>query len=156
MIQNEKQYKITKKLLSEVVAKIKQLKSDKEQDPLSIQLILATTENFRKDLEKQIKDYEKLKFAKTSVLKERSLSDLPSIIIEYKIAHNLTHKEFAKLLGLKEQQLQRYEAEGFKTVSFQNLMKFINIINLDLKVKEIIIKPKRKLRTASGKELSKA
>ena len=65
-------------------------------------------------------------------------------------------KEFAKLLGLKEQQLQRYEAEGFKTVSFQNLMKFINIINLDLKVKEIIIKPKRKLRTASGKELSKA
>ncbi|HXL54683.1 MAG TPA: hypothetical protein VN958_00410, partial [Chitinophagaceae bacterium] len=69
---------------------------------------------------------------------------------------NLTHEEFAKMHGLKEQQLQRYESEGFKTVSFQNLMKFINLINLDLKVKEIVIKPKRKLRTASSKELSKA
>ena len=66
------------------------------------------------------------------------------MITEYKIANHLTNKEFAKILGLKEQQLQRYEAESFKTVSFQNLVKFLNIIELDLKIKEAVIKPARR------------
>jgi len=155
MIKNEKQYKVSKKTLAEVIEKIIKVKAEPNQN-IKHKIFLDSIEDFKKDIEKEIRDYEKLKMSKSAILKERSLSELPSIIIEYKIAHHLTHKEFAKILGLKEQQLQRYEAEGFKTVSFQNLIKFINLINLELKIKETVIKPKRKLRTTSNKDLSKA
>ncbi|MEP6514261.1 MAG: hypothetical protein ABJA79_10345 [Parafilimonas sp.] len=154
MIKNEKQYKISKKRLAEVVEKINKIKSNTEAS-LKQQLVLASIESFKTDLEKEIKDYDVLKLGKSTTLKERSISELPRMIIEYKILNNLTHREFSQLLGLKEQQLQRYESENFKTVSFQNLIKFINRIDLDLKVRGTITKSKSKLRRAATKHLSK-
>jgi HTH-type transcriptional regulator/antitoxin HigA len=126
-----------------------QISKIKAESPQTVKhkLVIESLEDFKEDIEKEIADYEKLKSGKSTVLKERSLDALPDIIVEYKIANHLTHKEFAKILGLKEQQLQRYEAESFKTVSFQNLMKFLNLINLDLKIKEAVIKPTRRNKT---------
>ncbi|HEY2727258.1 MAG TPA: hypothetical protein VGI61_08800 [Parafilimonas sp.] len=143
MIKNEKQYKISKKILSEVFEEINKIKAEKDYN-IKRRLVAESLEDFKEDIENEIRDYEKLKTSKQTILKERSLSDLPSIIIQYKIANHLTHKEFAKILGLKEQQLQRYEAESFKTVSFQNLINFLNLIDLDLKIKESVIKPTRR------------
>src|SRR5258706_8241923 len=140
MIKNEKQYKVSKKLLNEVTEEINKTKTAKDYN-IKKRLVAESLEDFKNDIENEIRDYEELKSSKSTVLKERSLSNLPDIIIEYKIANHLTHKEFAKILCLKEQQLQRYEAESFKTVSFQNLIKFLNLINLDLKIKESVIKP---------------
>ena len=155
MIRNEKQYKITRKLFGDVVGQIKRLKSDTEIDPWQKKLVLTTTESFRKDLDKEIRDYEKLKVSKSARLSERNIAELPEMIIEYKIAHHLTHKEFSKILGLKEQQLQRYESQGFKTVSFQNLIKFISLLNMDIRIKEMVIHPKRKTRTTPSKAKAK-
>ncbi|HEX5151747.1 MAG TPA: helix-turn-helix domain-containing protein [Parafilimonas sp.] len=148
MIKNEKQYKISKKLLGEVIEKIGNTKTEKDYN-IKRKLVAESLEDFKEDIENEIREYEKLKSGKSAVLKERSLSSLPDIIVEYKIANHLTHKEFAKILGLKEQQLQRYEAESFKTVSFQNLMKFLDLINLDLKIKETVIKPIRRNKTTA-------
>ncbi|MEP7318462.1 MAG: hypothetical protein ABI921_06965 [Panacibacter sp.] len=155
MIKNEKQYKISRKRLNDIVEKIDDLKNKAKDNTLKSQMMQASLENFKKDIEAEINEYETLKNGKSATLKERSIADLPSMIIEYKIAHHLTHKEFSTLLGIKEQQLQRYEAESFQKVSFQNLIKFISFLDMDLKVKETVIKPKRKLRTASSKATAK-
>ena len=40
------------------------------------------------------------------------------------------------MLGIKEQQLQRYESESFKGVTFRNLLKFLDLIGLEIKIKE--------------------
>ena len=150
MIKNEKQYKVSKKALFNLIEQINKIKSESPQT-IKQKLIIGSIEDFKEDIEKEIRDYEKLQTAKSTVLKERSIHDLPSMIIEYKIANHLTHKEFAKLLDLKEQQLQRYEAESFKTVSFQNLMNFLNRIQLDLKIKKSVIKTdRRKLHSSSS------
>ncbi len=143
MIKNEKQYRVSKKTLHNVIEKINETKAEPNQN-IKHKIFLNSIQGFKEDIEKEIRDYEKLKSNKSTILKERSLSNLPDIIIEYKIANHLTHKEFAKILGLKEQQLQRYEAESFKTVSFQNLIKFLDLINLDLKIKQAVIKPTRR------------
>ncbi|MEP6465721.1 MAG: helix-turn-helix domain-containing protein [Parafilimonas sp.] len=143
MIKNEKQYSVSKKTLNDVIEKINKTKAESNQN-IKHKIFLDSIQDFKEDIEKEISEYEQLKSSKPTILKERSLSNLPDVIIEYKIANHLTHKEFAKILGLKEQQLQRYEAELFKTVSFQNLIKFLNLIQLDLKIKEIVIKPTRR------------
>lgn len=139
MIKNEKQYKISKKLLSELDEKIynaqKGVKGDEKK-----QVIVNSLARLKKQVAEELLNYETLKNGKTSKLKERNISQLPTLITEYKIANNLTQKDLSKKLGLKEQQLQRYEAEGFKTVSFQNLVKFLDLMKLNLTIKATPLK----------------
>lgn len=135
MIKNEKQYNISKKKLLEVAEKIDGINGVSKNIDSKRALIVMSLQELKNGLEDEIAAYEALRFGKLATLKERSISELPNFITEYKIANNLTNKEFSMQLGLKEQQLQRYESEGFKSVSFQKLVKFINIINLDLKIK---------------------
>ena len=48
----------------------------------------------------------------------------------------MTQKEFSRMIGMKEQQLQRYEAEDFQSISFKNLMKIVQAIGLDIYIQE--------------------
>lgn len=139
MIKNEKQYKISKKLLSELNRKIYDAQKGVEGDEKK-QLIVDSLIRLKGQVADELNEYETLKAGKTAKLKERNISELPSLITEYKIANNLTQKDLSQQLGLKEQQLQRYEAEGFKTVSFQNLVKFLDLMKLNLTIKATPLK----------------
>ncbi|AXY76404.1 XRE family transcriptional regulator [Paraflavitalea soli] len=144
MINNEKQYKISKKKLNEIVTEIEKVKKASEQNPLRNKLILASLLNVKEELEDEISEYESLKNSNQETLAERVISELPSILTEYKIISGMTQKEFSEKLGLKEQQLQRYEADNFKGVSFKNLLKFLDSIGLEIKIKETRLNKSRK------------
>jgi DNA-binding Xre family transcriptional regulator len=90
----------------------------------------------KEEIEQEILFYETLKNDKEGILKERLFSELPTLLTEYKIKSGLTQKEFAEQLGLKEQQLQRYEADNFKSVTFKNLLRFLDAIGLEIMIKE--------------------
>ncbi|MCZ2224837.1 MAG: hypothetical protein LC122_14540 [Chitinophagales bacterium] len=134
MIKNEKQYRISKNKLSELNDKLTVLESNTKKT-LSQNVVIASMQNIKDELEAEIKSYEKLKTTKQIQLKEASIEQLPQLITEYKIVNHLSNKEFSKQLELKEQQLQRYEATGFKTVSFDRLISFLEKINLKIKIK---------------------
>ena len=136
MIKNEKQYRISKKKLNELNEHIDKTTKETEKNPLRNQLILASLNSSKNEIENDILLYESLKKNKQGLLKERLIAELPSIITEYKIVSGLTQKEFAAMLGIKEQQLQRYESESFKGVTFRNLLKFLDLIGLEIKIKE--------------------
>jgi HTH-type transcriptional regulator/antitoxin HigA len=153
MINNEKQYKISKKKFNEVIAEIEKVKKASEQNPLRNKLILASLQNVKQELEKEITIYESLKNTSKKSLAERVIAELPSILTEYKIISGMTQKEFAEMLGLKEQQLQRYEADNFKGVSFKNLLKFLDAIGLEITIKETRLNKGRK-RTPTKKKPS--
>ena len=136
MIKNEKQYKITKKKLFSVDEMIAQLSGRGKEIPLKDQLLLASLNSLREEMGNDIIAYEFLKASQIDILKERDIDDLPSLITEYKIVSGLTQKEFSKKIGLKEQQLQRYEAEDFKSITFKNLLKILRLIGLDVKIKD--------------------
>lgn len=148
MIKNEKQYKISKRKLKELNVQIGKVENDLSQNPLRNQLILTSLNNARKEIETQIRQYESLRLKKNPVLKERQIADLPSVITEYKIAAGLTQKQLSHILGLKEQQLQRYEATGFKSVTFKNLLRFFDRIGLEITIKETSISGKTKVMLA--------
>lgn len=153
MINNEKQYKISKKKFNEIVTEIEKVKKASEQNPLRNKLILASLQNVKKELENEISIYESLKNASKKILAERVIAELPSILTEYKIISGLTQKEFSEKLGLKEQQLQRYEADNFKGVSFKNLLKFLEAIGLEIRIKETRLNKNRQ-RTPKKKKQS--
>lgn len=136
MIKNEKQYRISKKLLNDIIENIADLQKDTTQHPLKIKLLLASALNMQKEIEQDILLYETLKKDRIGLLKERLFSDLPSLLTEYKIKSGLTQKEFAAQLGIKEQQLQRYEADNFRSVTFKNLLRFLDAVGLEVTIKE--------------------
>lgn len=136
MIKNEKQYRISKKKLKELNEHIDRTTKETDKNPLRNQLILASLNSSKNEIGNDILLYESLKKNKQGLLKERLIAELPSVITEYKIVSGLTQKEFAEMLGIKEQQLQRYESESFKGVTFRNLLKFLDLIGLEIKIKE--------------------
>jgi ribosome-binding protein aMBF1 (putative translation factor) len=136
MIKNEKEYKITKRKISECNVAIDGINNNPEKDPVKKILLITSLEVFRNDMQDEILAYEKLKSDKKNFLKERQISELPSLLTDYKIRSGLTQKEFAKKLGVKEQQLQRYEASSFKSVTFKNLLKYFDILGLEIRVKQ--------------------
>ena len=138
MIKNEKQYKITKKKLQVLYEEIDRIKAGHEHLPAKDELTLVSLELFQQQLENQIDTYDLLKELNSPFLKERSIEDLPELLIEFKIRQGLTQKDFARIAGMKEQQLQRYEAEGFNSISFKNLLKILHAVGLEVTVKGTI------------------
>lgn len=135
MIKNERQFHITKsqrdkfaQALNEILApenkqpQIHPLLQKAQEDALRSQLI---------ELEQQIKEYQDLKNGKTQ-LEIKSLEDLPILLIKARIAAGLTQKDLAIKLGLKEQQIQRYEATNFASMNLSKLIQIIRIIGLTL------------------------
>lgn len=155
MIKNEKQYKITKRKHQETLVEINKLRKDKSINPLRAQLHLAGLMDAQNMFEKDLALYETLKKTTKAILKERVVAELPSIITEYKIISGLTQKEFSKKLGIKEQQLQRYEADNFKSVTFKNLLRFLDAIGLEIRIKETRLNKQRNETPKKKKSSSK-
>lgn len=137
MIKNEKQYKITKKKLQEIHEDRLRMQSQGERLSVKEKLILASAIHLQEELENEVIAYEQLKNS-IPKLGERRIDDLPDLLIEFKIHSGLTQKEFSQKIGMKEQQLQRYEAENFNSISFKNLLKIIHAIGLEVTVRGAI------------------
>jgi DNA-binding Xre family transcriptional regulator len=138
MIKNEKQYKITRKKLQDIQEEINRLKNGREHLPAKDELLLVSLLMMKQQMEDEIAKYDLVKTMTSAILGERSIDDLPTLLIEYKIQSGMTQKEFSEKIGMKEQQLQRYEAENFNSISFKNLLKIIHAIGLNVTVKGTI------------------
>jgi HTH-type transcriptional regulator/antitoxin HigA len=136
MIKNEKQYKIIRKKLLTLQEEITHLQTPVHSLAPAKQLILSSMIDMKTLLEEDIAAYEKLISHNIGILTSRNIADLPNLIIEYKIASGMTQKEFSEKIGMKEQQLQRYEAEGFSSISFKNLLRIIKAIGLDITIQD--------------------
>lgn len=136
MITNERQYKITKSqlgLLQKAIASF-DLKMKAQQTGSEI-LAIAELEALKSEvevLENQVKEYETLKSGAKFTLTASSLAELPKILIQARIAQNLSQKELAVLLGLKEQQIQRYEAEDYQSASLKRLLEVAGALKLNV------------------------
>lgn len=131
MIQNEKQYKITKKRIAEVDNAIKKVHDSGKID-LKRQAYLNGLIQIQNQMKNEILDFEKLQKKGISLKRKIAIANFPDILIQYKISKKLSQKAFSAILGIKEQQLQRYEAEHYASVSFRRLLEFVEKTNLDI------------------------
>ena len=136
MIRNERQYIITKaqiKKFRKTLGEFNKQKSNAHQ-----MLVKAQKEAMESELavlENQVKEYEKLRSGKYKVLKGSSINDLPIEMIRARIALGLTQKQLAERVGLKEQQIQRYEETDYASASFSRLQEIIKALGLDIEEK---------------------
>src|SRR5258708_39497922 len=114
MIRNERQYSITRARAAEFRESLASLETLPEQsEHLHPILRKAERDALRSQLEtleSQLAEYEDLKSGGRRSFGLHSFDELPRALIQARIASGLTQRELALRLGLKEQQIQKYEA----------------------------------------------
>ena len=141
MIRNERQYKITKSQIKKFKEALKEFNKQKsEAHPMLVKAQKDAMKSELSVLESQVKDYEKLSSGNYRVLKDSSFDDLPVELIRARIALGYTQKKLAERVGLKEQQIQRYEETDYSAASFSRLKEIIDALGLDVKEKIILSK----------------
>lgn len=81
-------------------------------------------------MEEDLTDYQALKEGRAPVGVARTLVDLPRLLIRARIAEGLTHSQLAERLGLKEQQIQRYESTDYESASLSRLIEVATVLGL--------------------------
>lgn len=151
MIKNERQYRITKAQLAKFERALEQLAQGpfggKQMHPLLQKAQEDALRSQMVDLRAQIEEYEVLRSRQHAVLELASFEDLPRVLIQARIAAGINQKELAARLGLKEQQIQRYEATEYASASLVRVTEVVRA--LGLKVREEIILPRKQLSRAT-------
>ena len=125
VITNERQYKITRKRAVGFARAIEQFDArSRERTEVHPRLLRAELEALKsqlEDLRQELDEYERLKSADLSAISVASFDELANGLIKARIAAGLSQRALAERLNLKEQQIQRYEAEGYASASFRRL-----------------------------------
>ncbi len=103
---------------------------------------LPVTPTVQRSLDGLLAEYEALRAGQVSVLELDSLADLPEALIRARIAAGLTQKNLAARLGLKEQQVQRYEATRYDGVSLGRVQAVADALELQIR-EQVILPPRR-------------
>jgi Zn-dependent peptidase ImmA (M78 family)/transcriptional regulator with XRE-family HTH domain len=137
MIKNERQYSITKSEVQKIIENL----DDSSLDELDIhpkfkEAHFASLKSELDKLNKQIHEYEELRNSSIENLFIPSFEGLPLGLIKARIILGLSQKDLAERLQMKEQQIQRYEANEYASASFSRLKEIVN--SLGLKIEERI------------------
>lgn len=140
MIKNERQYRITRTQAEKFKRALEQLAQREAErshiDPLLRQAEEDGMRSILADLRAELSEYEALKSGAYTVLECDSFEELPRALIRARIASGLSQKELAERLGVREQQVQHYEATEYRGASFSRLMEVVQALNV--KVQERI------------------
>jgi transcriptional regulator with XRE-family HTH domain len=145
MIRNERQYRIAGRERKQLADALDELlagelggQASEGDDPfpdqvtLRLQLAQASLAGQIADLDMQLRDYEVLRAGALETVVVASLTDLSDALVRARIASGLTQRELAERLGLKEQQVQRYESEGYASASLSRLQQVMTALGLQL------------------------
>ena len=136
MIKNERQYKITKAQAARFSNALKNLRQRPNADNSLHPLIAKAQEDAISsqlaDLESELREYESLKAGEFRLDSLRVVADLPSILIKARIAQGLSQKDLAERIGLKEQQIQRYEATDYATANLARIKEVVSAFGVEI------------------------
>lgn len=137
MITNERQYRITKaqlKRFEDDLAAHEASSPGADVDPRLHQAMRNALASEADELREQLKRYEQLRDGAITGRELDSLRELPTALIEARIAANLTQQALAERLGVAEQQIQRWEATAYAGVGLDRLQDIADA--LDTRIRE--------------------
>jgi hypothetical protein len=155
MIANDLQYRVTRtaaREFEEALARLDQ--TEGHRSPEMRALMRDAMESQLEDLRQQLADYDALRSGHIQVLELDSLAELPEALIRARIAAGLTQKALAKRLGMREQQVQRYEATRYGGVGLTRLQAVADA--LGVRIHERVVLPTAAATAAGSADVSAA
>ncbi len=137
MIKNNRQFKIAKfqlRKFEETLNSFTQTIAQKDKYNTTVAKVQEDAIRSQLDeLKAQVVEYEALQEGKVKQFHLNSFLDIPRVLIQARIASGLSQKELADRLNLKEQQIQRYEANDFSSASLSRLINIFNALDIEIK-----------------------
>ena len=137
MIRNDKEYRHSKKQLSELGAGLQRLSPSRhsaEQDEVSSAVVDALLMQIE-DLEREISEYEDLREGRLLSFGADDLDSLGELVTKARIACGLTQAELGEILGMTQQQVARYERDGWQKISLWRLAEAAGALGLDVNIR---------------------
>ena len=120
MIKNRKQYLASKTQVDRLNDTLTLSRDHHvEMDSRIYEAMIAGIESQLQDIQQEIGEYEKLEQDKE--LPVGTLDSIGILLIKARIACEYTQKVLAERVGCKEQQIQKYESEEYRTASLERL-----------------------------------
>ena len=136
MITNERQYRITKSVFEKLQETIRTLEPAQAAKNTSEELLrqaqFDALESERQILADQLAEYESLKSGSIADFTAGSLHELPDLLVKARIAKGMSQRQLAVDIGVKEQQIQRYEAERYRSASLHRLLEIADALGLQI------------------------
>ena len=135
MIKNEKQYRITKAQVRRFQDAVAEVASQARPANVSARLWeaqRAAAQSQMEELAEQVEAYERLNAGRSRGVVLEGVEDLPKALIRARIAAGMTQESLARRLGVKPQQVQRYEATEYGSASFARILKVVQALGLSM------------------------
>jgi ribosome-binding protein aMBF1 (putative translation factor) len=134
VITNERQYAITQAELRrfEQAAEEQRQTSTEGVDPLIGKAMVDALEGQAETLREEIRRYEDLRGGRVDRREFSGLRELPVALIEARIAAGLTQKTLGERLEVKEQQVQRWEANRYSGVGVERLAEVADALGMEV------------------------
>ena len=135
MIKNELQYKLTKSSAENFEKRLHWLRENPgAQDQLDPILAKAEEDGLQSmidELREEIQEYERTKQGDVDMTSLSSVHMVPRTLIRARIARGLSQRQLAQLVGLKEQQIQRYESNDYSNVDLGRVQEIARALTGD-------------------------
>jgi ribosome-binding protein aMBF1 (putative translation factor) len=135
MIKNERQYRITKAHAEKFAQALQELTTTPKRGfhPVLHKAQIDALKSQLGDLQRELAEYETLRSGKRKVVALGSLEELPKTLIQARIAAGLSQEDLAAKLGLKPQQIQRYEATEYQSASLERVNEVVCVLGVKLR-----------------------
>ena len=131
MIKNERQYLLAKAQVARFARSLQSFSAVEGVHPLILKSQREAVNSQISDLEEELREYESLKAGRFQFDQLKSINELPTLLIKARIARRMTQKDLADQLGLKEQQIQRYEATDYASACFTRLIEVVRVLGIE-------------------------
>jgi len=135
MIKNERQYRMTKAHAEKFAQALQQMTTAPKRGlhPVLHKAQIDALKSQLGDLQRELAEYETLQSGKRKVVALGSLEELPKTLIQARIAAGLSQEDLAAKLGLKPQQVQRYEATEYQSASLARVHEIVRVLGVKLR-----------------------
>ena len=131
MIKNQRQYEMTRAQVAEFERALAEMDpSDERLHPLLRKAKGDALQSQLDELRAELIAYEALQSGAIRVLELTNFTELPTALIRARIAARLSQKELAERLGIKEQQIQRYEATNYAGASLDRIREVMSALGV--------------------------
>jgi hypothetical protein len=137
MIKNERQYRLTDAQVGRFEQALVRLRARPAADDengrdlqrLEEEALLSQLH----DLREEMRQYDALRNGEDVAIAASSLRELPRVLIQARIARGLSQRGLAERIGVKEQQIQRYEATDYAAANLGRVAEVAEALGVEVR-----------------------
>lgn len=129
MITSERQLAVTNQKIDSLRESIKKMEA--EAKPFA-KASIVQAKAMIKELGQEVKEYENLREKGLDGIEINDVAEVMLLPIKYRIAKHMTQDSFAKEVDVPVRMIARYESEGYKNITGENLHKILSKLHLKI------------------------